>query len=416
MDFDSFDLIDSTEDTMCLAHMVDPYLRQRVEQFATAGECTICHEERLAQSGGVVNLEHLARVVFDFAERSYDHEGSFFEGEQFGKPLNTPEVVEELLWTAIDPSAADLVCELTAGLINEERDWFEPYDMDHRAAVQFEWEDFEQSIKHESRLLSPTTEERPTTTPERNFVFVRSMLVLAEERSGLLRVLEPGTELFRARTDRDARALEQAARKAPARLLGPAPIDVVAAGRMNAQGVPMFYVALDAETACAEVASHSPYNEAVVGTFVLQQQLRILDLSKVPPTHSIFKEQHNAEDERLNSLSFYVDRITRPVILDGNHPVDYVATQVLTEAFRWWTDPQLDGIAYPSRVREGGTNVVLFFGEPIWFESENEQRSRLDRYEREHQRDSEDALFNIDFGTVRRYRVKRALTVENNII
>jgi RES domain-containing protein len=133
---------------------------------------------------------------------------------------------------------------------------------------------------------------------------------------------------------------------------------------MNAQGVPMLYVTLDAETACAEVASHSPYDETVVGAFILQQPLRILDLTQVPPPRSVFDETHKEGDDRLSSLSFYKDRITRPVILDDNHPVDYVPSQMLTEAFRWWTNPRLDGIAYPSRVRKGGTNVVLFFGDP----------------------------------------------------
>lgn len=178
----------------------------------------------------------------------------------------------------------------------------------------------------------------------------------------------------------------------------------------------MFYVALDAATACAEVAAHSPYDEVVVGTFVLQQPLRVLDLTTVPATRSIFDDSPTQDgDERLNSLSFYVERITQPVILDGNHPVDYAPTQVLTDAIREWADPRVDGIAYPSRVSEkGGTNVVLFYSDRMWFESPEEPSSRFERMVREVEHGRRTSLFRIDPRTVRRYRVSRQISVRRN--
>lgn len=175
----------------------------------------------------------------------------------------------------------------------------------------------------------------------------------------------------------------------------------------------MFYVALDAMTACAEVAVHSPYDEAVVGTFVLEQPLRILDLTTVPTTRSAFDDNPAQDgDERLNSLSFYVERITQPVILDGNHPVDYAPTQVLTEAIREWSDPRLDGIAYPSRVSEGGgTNVVLFYSDRMWFESPEETSSRFERMVREVEHGRQTSLFVIDPKTVQRCHASRQISV-----
>lgn len=398
---------------MCLAHITDSHLLRRVEEFAEKGQCTICETESLTPKGPVVNLERMARVVEEIASRGYDHEGFVDDNEQLSQPLQTHEVVARLLEGSVEPAAFDLVSSLTAQLIHQEQDWFEPFDMDYEAGVQFEWDDFEQSLKHESRLLTPTTSARPETAPEKNYAFVRSLLVFAEERAGLVQILHKGTKLYRARTERNSRALEKRVRS-PKMELGPAPAERVTAGRMNAQGVPMLYVARDAETACAEVASHSPYDEAVVGAFVLQQPLRILDLTQVPPPRSAFDETHEEGDDRLRSLNFYKDRITRPVILDDNHPVDYVPSQVLTEVFRWWTNPRLDGIAFPSRVRQGGTNVVLFFGDPKWYEQQDQLSSRLTRFERETERGNQGPVFTIDPKTVRRYRVNRALTVERS--
>jgi RES domain-containing protein len=361
----------------------------------------------------VVNLERLARVVEEVAQESYDHEGWISDGAQILEPLTTEEVVMALLEDAMEPEALDLAVALTASLINEELDWFEPFGMDREDGIEIEWDFFEQRVKHETRLLlRPRDGARAASAAEKNYAFIESLLFLSEERAGLIRELPRGTKLYRARSERDAIEFERTARERPARELGPAPSERASAGRMNAQGVPMFYVALDAETACAEVASHSPYDEAVVGRFIVQQKLRVLDLTTVPEPRSMFDETPRDDiDERLNSLSVYRDRITRPVILDGSHPVDYAPTQVITDAFRYWPEQPLDGIMYPSRVRDGGKNIVLFYGDRMWFESPEEKSSRLEGFIRLTDHNRKTSLFRIDPKTVRRYRVKRDISV-----
>ncbi len=407
-----FPPVSTTEDTMCLAHIIDPYLQKHVEPFAEDGPCTVCTREGLQQRGQVVNLEELAKVVYQHAEQVYDHEGRYIEGEQLLTPLDTAEVVAELISDQIELIVSDLVCELTAELITESRDWFSDLDYDEDAMREFAWRDFEDTIKHESRLLFPPVGEDPTSTPERNFLFVQSLLWFAAEEAGLRRTLAEGTKLYRARTGRDTYGLSQEIQASPAKGLGPAPRDRVAAGRMNAQGVSVFYVALDEQTACAEVVSHSPYDIAVVGEFVLRQPLTILDLTTVPQPSSKFNDEADERDARMDNLAEFVQRIIRPVIVDGNHPVDYAPTQIITEAFRWWSKPKIDGIAYRS-LNGGGTNVVLFYGEAFWFESDSEKGTNMDRIERDTARGSHEPVFFIDSKTVRRHRVRRTFSVDS---
>lgn len=407
------DSISSTEDAMCLAHITDAHLLRRVEQSAEEGDCAICIAESQTPRGQVVNLEHVARVVEEVAQNSYDHEGWVSDGAQILEPLNTEEVLTALLEDAIDPEALDLTVGLLTMLIREELDWFEPFDMDREDGFAYEWDTFEERVKHESRMLLQPRGDHPNSAPERNYAFIESLLLLAEERAGLIRTLRRGTKLYRARSERDALEFERIARDSPARQLGPAPRERASAGRMNAQGVPLFYVALDPETACAEVASHSPYDEAVVGRFVVQKPLRVLDLTTIPELRSAFDDTAIDEiDERLSALSVYRDRITRPVILDGNHPVDYAPTQVFTDAFRFWPEKPLDGIMYPSRVRDGGTNIVLFFGDRMWFESPTEKSSRFEAFIRQTEHQQKTSLFHIDPKTIRRFRVKREISVD----
>lgn len=397
--------------TMCLSHIIDPYLLDQVTDFAYGAVCSLCATEHLVPSGPVVRLKQLAPVLREAARRRYDHVGFVSGGEQLQTPISSRDVAASLLSEAVEPAALAFTSEVAAQFLEDERAWFELFDQDHEAGVQFEWDDFEQNVKHVTRLLAPALGTTPTTPPERNYEFVRSLLVLTEERSGMARTVKRGTRLFRARSERDSRALEEKIRLAPARELGPAPAERVSAGRMNAQGVSMLYAALDADTACAEVASHSPYDEAVVGTFILQQPLRILDLTRVPAKRSVFESAYEEGDNRLASLDFYRDRITQPVILDDNHPVDYVPSQMLTEAFRWWSQPRLDGIAFPSRVSPGGTNIVLFFGDHKWFEEVGKPLSRFSQFERENERGRSGPVFVIDPATVRRYEVRRTVSV-----
>lgn len=407
-----FDPVAATDDVMCLAHISDDHLLRMVEALAEDGNCTICLTDDRRPSGRVVNVGHVARVVEEIAQRSYDHEGWISDGAQILDALTTEEVVMALLEDAIEPEALDLAVDLVSRLINEELDWFEPFDMGPDDGIEYEWDSFEARVKHESRLLLRPQGTSPQSAPERNYAFIKSLMLLAEERAGLIRTLRRGTKLYRARSERDAHEFERIARESPARQLGPAPKERASAGRMNAQGVPVFYVALDQETACAEVASHSPYDEAVVGQFIVQKPLRVLDLTTVPEPQSIFDNRPRTEvDERLNSLSVYRDRITRPVILDGNHPVDYAPTQVITDAFRYMPERPLDGIMYPSRVREGGKNIVLFYGDPMWFESPAEKSSRFEAFKRETGYKQRTSLFRIEPRTVRRFRVKRDISV-----
>lgn len=133
----------------------------------------------------------------------------------------------------------------------------------------------------------------------------------------------------------------------------------------------------------------------------------------MPPKRSVFDETYKEGQDRIDALSFYVDQITQPVIIDGNRPIDYVPSQLLTEAFRWWATPAIDGIAYPSRIHEGGKNVVLFFDDERWIETAGgDPVSRMTIYEREEERNRSEAIFVIDPKSIRRRRVKRSITVE----
>lgn len=154
--------------------------------------------------------------------------------------------------------------------------------------------------------------------------------------------------------------------KEPSTELGSAPPHLAAAGRLNPQGIGLFYAADEVETAVAEIALHSAYNECVIGAFVTQRPLQILDFTRtLKDLPSIF-----ASDEKSRKLwkfarfaKRFTERITSPVLLDGRERVDYTPTSVVAEYLRWVPDLHIDGIAWPSHIAtKNGKNLVLFFG------------------------------------------------------
>jgi hypothetical protein len=192
--------ISQSDDTLCLSHISDPYLLLQLTETVEGGSCVVCFRRRLSSAGPVVRIELVASVVYRAILRTYDHEGFCVDGVQALESLPIERVVAELLIGAVNVDIINQVSEILSDLIADEADWFVPFDMDHGAGVEFEWNDFEDSIKHESRLLTPARHgSSPKSAAEKNHAFVESLLSLTEERMGLVRIYGRGTKLYRSR-------------------------------------------------------------------------------------------------------------------------------------------------------------------------------------------------------------------------
>lgn len=407
-----FPIIGWTDKALCLDHIEDEHLRGRVKSKATEFECSFC--PRTASSGDApiaVNLERLTEVVYEVAGLFYEDANNAprVEGEMLGEELDTLTVIYNVIDGAVPNVMLDTVAGHIAELISEPTFWVERDDMSY---VEFGWESFAKTVKHVSRLVLPPRAgaEGGSTPPERLYSFLDALSGFVKDETGLMETLEAGTSVFRARIERDARALQKEVLKNPAGQLGPAPSGDASAGRMNAQGISLFYTATDAETACAEVVAHSPYSEAVVGEFVLQRPMRVFDLTRVPVRPSIYDESANASYVFIAFFDLFRDAITQPVILDDKHPVDYAPTQVVTEFLRWGTGAQFDGIAWESQVAPGSKNVVLFFGPDTPMRSTTEPEPEVSELWKRTFSD-DNPVFLIDPKTVKRYRAERAVTV-----
>ncbi|WP_374197763.1 RES family NAD+ phosphorylase [Microbacterium sp. EST19A] len=320
------------------------------------------------------------------------------------------EVVDSTLTGAVTDDALEVLLAEVTSLIVPAGSWYEMFDEGTAVGMQFSWRDFDYRVKHQSRLLIPPTGEKPVTAPEWNYVLAREMLDFASDNCEPL-ILAPGTLLYRARIERNVRELEMQVRRNPSKEMGPPPPEFASAGRLSAAGMPILYTARKAKTACAEVASHSPYDECVVATLEVRQPLRLIDLTVIPDLPSIFDPAYSDFASRRASFEFYRDRMMEYIPGDDRQAMEYLPSQLLTEAFRWLSVPTIHGIAYPSVAGVGGTNVALFFDDNEWITEPGERPNYLASPSKPNSHIPEEFEFRgvleVRPESVRRYKVER---------
>jgi Zn ribbon nucleic-acid-binding protein len=277
---------ESIGSSICPDCLENAALKELAEENLDADECDYCGRtgEGVATDTDVV----MTRIGESFHseyrdpvhELPYDSGEGGYQGEWFG----TWDLVFEELGE--DIGHEDFVQDMILAFGGNgwcQRDYF---TLRADQALSFSWERFAELVKHESRYLF--LEHRDDDEyREQHEVEPAGMLRKLGELvvdGGLIRELEPGTAIYRARDHAAGVAYTTAAE------LGTAPPEVAFANRMSPAGIPLFYGAFDADTAVREAwAGPAPSRELVsVGRFTNSATLAVIDLAALPETRSRF--------------------------------------------------------------------------------------------------------------------------------
>ncbi|WP_223507883.1 RES family NAD+ phosphorylase [Pseudomonas sp. BF-B-25] len=220
-----------------------------------------------------------------------------------------------------------------------------------------DWRKFERSIQNEARFFSRISATHLTKV----FGNIDSLKTITDQPL----VVDAGPQfslnyLYRARVFQSEAPLLEALCY-PDKELGPPPSRLAAAGRMNAQGISVFYGATSVESAVAEVRPPVG-SRVVVAKFNILRALRLLDLTSLEHAHdtgSIFDLTLKDRLERVAFLRSVGKRMTRAVMPD-DQALDYLATQAIADFLATENEPALDGIIFQSAQAKEGCNVVLF--------------------------------------------------------
>ncbi|MBC3863199.1 RES domain-containing protein [Undibacterium jejuense] len=219
------------------------------------------------------------------------------------------------------------------------------------------WHEFEQSLKTRARFFSHSAEKLLTR------IFGGTDMLKTRDGHPLVVDAGPRTQLnhlYRSRVFQAEDGLKEALCR-PATHIGSPPARLARAGRMNAQGISVFYGATRAEVAIAEVRPPVG-SQVVVARFDITRQLRLLDLTAANDVYeegSIFDPSFNERLHRAEFLRSLERLMARPVMPD-DEGIDYLPTQAVADFLATTNNPLLDGIIFPSAQVKEGYNVVLF--------------------------------------------------------
>lgn len=349
---------DAPDKFVCTECVGDSFLKDIVKENCASNQCSYC---------GKSSSENIAAPVEDimpaissglhYYYNDPDSAGVPYEGGYVFEPTTTEEALLNISFEAHDDLFEDVVASFHNTLWTETAGghWASTHLSD---SMNSAWKKFVHTVKHECRYFFSAIpgdeifpEDLPPTSLLKALGSMVSELILYE-------MMSADTDIYRVRT-RD----EDASWPLDFDQLGPPPNERANAGRMNPAGISYFYLAKDSQTAFAEVISKPPCN-AALARFKTKKDLRILNLCDFPEIPSIFDEEGHQKRELIYFLLDFVKQISQPVSKNGQEHIDYVASQIVSEffakEFRTEGGERIDGLTYPSSIRPGGVNVILF--------------------------------------------------------
>ena len=360
---------------ICHACVSETYLAAEVKASGDAGVCAYCGEtnpsltiEELADRIDTAFANHYTRTATEpdsLQERMQADRESSYIWDREGSPAH--EAIQEA--AGLDEEPASDVLEILqnrhgdfdSAAMGEESD----FDADayyaekgpNDQAWHAEWNNFEHSLKSEARFFSRAAAE--------HLVAVFGGVDQLKTHDGRPLVVSAGPQtsidhLYRARVFQSRSQLEDAIAR-PDLHVGSPPARAARAGRMNAQGIAVFYGATDALVAIAEVRPPVG-SQVVVARFTVGRPLRLLDLTALEDVHesgSIFDPTFKRRLERASFLRTLGGRMARPVMPE-DEAFEYLATQAVADFLATMNGPRLDGIVFPSAQTTEGRNAVLF--------------------------------------------------------
>lgn len=345
---------------VCPDCVEDDFLKDVIRENACQRMCDYCgHRTRSFSAAPVeVLMEPIARTVFFYYNDPTDACVPYDGGCFIFDPTHTDDVLMELGLECND----ELFNDISEAFVNF--GWV-PAANGHWASsheheiLSYSWSSFVEIVKHNVRFFflddpDSCCHEYEEYEPRRLLQAIGRMV----NELSLVKQLPAGTMFFRVRErhQEDGWALD-------ADQLGAPPAQLARAGRMNPAGISYFYLAFEQQTALCEVLQCPPCS-AAVASFNSQQELSVLDLSSLPELPSIFDHASRDVREALLFLRQFVEEISKPIRKDGQEHIEYVPSQVISEyfalIFRHAEDRHLDGILYPSAIRPGGRNLLLF--------------------------------------------------------
>jgi hypothetical protein len=332
---------------------VDDYALRRIirsDQRRTSG-CSCCGKKI------AVDLDLLLESFMTGLQREYsdfDRRGVYFADDESGPDGfewwqnrwdTTRELLEDVFGEVLIGNG--LIDRMCAAIGNDRR-WIEAHEpqLPEDVALFDSWNSFSNAVKHKTRYVFWILEEeewRQDQVPANTLPEVLGQIMAA---LNLIRTMPSGFKIWRVRTH------QRHPGGCTASSLGTAPLEhAKVANRMSPGGIPMFYGALDNETARAEVTRRRNYEWTSEGCFETSTTLKVFDFTLLPSEPSIFDLDLGEYRREIVFLHEFVNDLKKAVDPD-DEVIEYVPTQAMTEYLLqiFGKAQEIRGMFYPSSI------------------------------------------------------------------
>ena len=340
-------------DRVCTRCIGDNDLKQWIRNQSGPRGCDYCNTS-YAPTVELSDLcEYIEACICQYWGRAVDQLPYISrEGGYQGRTLDTYDVIYDRMELDLPLDTHDSLRWAIAEGVGDEvwcdYDWL---SLDPDVAMISGWTQFCNVVKHKRRFFFQKQGFDPEDRDSYSPLAILHAIAIYSERHNLIKTINPGTRLYRARDD-----LKHP--RYPANEFGPPPYDFCQNNRMNPAGVPMLYASFNRSAAVKEVKKTS----AALGRFTTTHPLRVLDLTQLAPEPGYFADTGRNSAMQLSFLNHFSEKIMQPVARDNLVHVEYVPSQIVTEYLRDYPfkSGSIDGVLYGSVASPGHKNVVLF--------------------------------------------------------
>ncbi|MFE2472090.1 RES domain-containing protein [Streptomyces mirabilis] len=345
------------EQYLCMAEIYDEALQKELRAYLVSGTCSFCG----GGGDGVVSFELFMEEVMSAVSWRFQRAGDAGvpreDGDWAEATWDFHEVIQEILWGAVEWAVADAVDEHDDGDAWVYRDYPWPA---HDVAMRRGWRDFCKLVdEHDEAILLPAGQDRRWAYGLYGPREVLDHICEMAKKLGLVVPLVEGSQLWRSRLDEKPVACT-------AKEVGPAPAKYAGPNRMSPAGVSMFYAAEDPSTAQREVTAHrndpTQTHLTTCAFAVAHHDCWVLDLTDLPEVPSIFDSQRRNLYTFADFMQHFASELSKPVPLDRAQHHEYRPTQLFTQYLQHHMTLGVNGIRFRSAQNSDGINYVLFAG------------------------------------------------------
>ncbi len=348
---------------ICSACVTPQVLKDLVSRHGSLGTCSYCNETGVAVESKLLFDYIYERVKENVAAEddlsSYEH-GLIYELGSDEISVSDYAIVLMEWFNLGDEVYFDDLCdgvpaEFKINSRGMETHFYIDDGLLERNTYEARWATFIDDIRHAHRFFNPNAKA---------FLDEVFKLLVSDDdqlKFEVIRTLNRGTELFRARRANSYKKTEEIAGD-PASQLGLTPKDMASSQRMTPSGISALYCALERDTCLSEIRSITG-DEVVSVAITPIVSLKLLDLTKLemvePPKMTLLDVGYLDAQHLKTFLKSLVKKMSKPK--GRNDELSYLSTQVVFEYLRLRFGKQVDGLVFPSvQTGERGTNLVLF--------------------------------------------------------